>query len=78
MHVEQISPLPQKQLVEERYGRPLREVLLWLMYVKGLSHLEIARELDVPPGTVASWFGREGIQAIALAKLKARELLGIA
>lgn len=66
---------PSKRLVETRHGQPLRQLLLHRVYVLHMTQTEIAEELEVPEGTIASWFQREGIQARQLAALKAGELL---
>ena len=65
----------QKHRIEQAHGLPLWAVLLDLTYRRGLSQVQIAARLQVPIGTVASWFQREGIQASQLAELKAREML---
>lgn len=67
--------LPQRQIVEDRYGRPLREVLLDLAYRQHLTQQEIAKRLGVPEGTIHSWFLRERIQAGQLALERASQLL---
>ncbi|MGF1502625.1 MAG: RNA polymerase sigma factor [Paracoccaceae bacterium] len=44
--------------------RPDYRQALILSYLKGLTHTELARELDVPIGTAKSWL-RRGLQALA-------------
>ena len=67
--------LPQRQIIEERFGRPVREVLLELAYQRRLTQQEIAELLGIPEGTVHSWFLRERIQAGQLAEERAKQLL---
>lgn len=57
------------------HGRSLAAVLLDLTYRRHMSQNQIADHLEVPRGTVSSWFMREGIQGHQLAALKAEELL---
>lgn len=66
---------PQRQIVEDRYGRPVRELLLDLAYRKGMTQQQIAGFLEIPEGTVHSWFLRERIQALQLAQERAAQLL---
>ena len=66
---------PRRTQVETRFGRPLRQILLDLAYRQGLAQQEIAELLEVPPGTVHSWFAREGLQQVRLAGQKAHEML---
>lgn len=65
----------QRRRIEDDTGRPLRALLLELTYRRGLSQLEIAQQLGVPVGTVASWIQRQGVSAWQLAAERAEELL---
>lgn len=67
--------LGHKARVEREWGLPLRLVLLQLAYQRGLDQIQIAEELGVAEGTVASWFVREGIQVKTLATEQAKRLL---
>lgn len=52
-----------EQIVEERLGRPVPDVLREMYHDRGLTQEQIAAELDVARSTVIDWMRRYGIES---------------
>ena len=61
---------PSMQVIEQRLGRPLEDVLRELYEERGLTQVQIAAELKVEQAQVSRWMRHLGIQTRRFQRLR--------
>lgn len=67
---EFVIKTPSMQVVEQRLGRPLDEILREMYVERGLTQVQIAEELRVEQAQVSRWMRHLGIKTRRIQRLQ--------